>query len=304
MNNYPSVTAIIVNYRSAGYALDCIHSLQEQERVNLEIVVVDNASGDNSVQQIRAAYPDIKLIENPNNDGFARANNLAALSATGDFILVINPDIRLLSVDAVAGLAAYLANNPEIGVLGPDIIESRRNKRNLPKRRYPLQGKLKKNPKLIDLPGEFAWILGACMLFRSEVYRQIGGFDNDFFLYGEDADICLRLRQAGYSVGWAPEFKVDHWAGASESGSRTYDTRVRKKRGYYQFCLKHYVANDLLPVLRREYWKCGLKLWGLSLRSRMAAGKVSKTLASAVERNQAERDVLDAILSKIPEINR
>ena len=297
MNNYPSVTAIIVNYRSAAHALNCIHSLQEQEGVNLEIVVVDNASGDDGVQQIRAAYPDIRLIENPNNDGFAKANNLAAASATGDFILVINPDIRLLSVDAVAGLVAHLVNNPKIGVLGPDIIESRRNKRNLPKHYYPLQKKLRKNRKLIDLPGDIAWILGACMLFRSEIYRQVGGFDNDFFLYGEDTDICLRLRQAGYSIGWAPEFKVDHWGGASESGSRTYDTRSRKKRGYYQFCLKYYASDDLLPVLRREYRKCCLNLWVLSLRSLMAAGNASAVVVSAIERNQAERDVLKSILA-------
>ena len=255
--------------------------------------MVDNASGDDSVQQIRAAYPHIRLIENPNNDGFARANNLAAAQASGDYILVINPDIRLLSADVLVGLAAVLEKDPHIGVVGPDILESRRDRRVMPRYHYPLQKKLKKQQSLIDLPGKIAWLLGACMLFPRQVYEQLHGFDNDFFLYGEDTDICLRLRQAGYSIGWEPNYKLDHWAGASESGSRTYDTRVRKKRGYYQFCLKHYPAEDLLPVLRRQYWKCRLNAWLLSFRSKLLGAK----MATVIERNQAEIDVLRVIIA-------
>lgn len=288
----PDVSAIIVNYRSALHTLSCIETLLQQVGVDIEILVVDNASGDDSVAQIRKAYPDIKLIRNADNDGFAKANNLAALEARGKYILVINPDIRLLSTDVVAGLIFAIKTDSSIGVIGPDIIESRRERRVMPRYHYPLQKKLKRQKSLMNLPGKIAWILGACMLFPKHVYEQINGFDNDFFLYGEDTDICLRLRQAGYSIAWEPKYKVDHWAGASESGSRIYDTRVRKKRGYYQFCLKHYVKADLMPVLRRQYWKCRLNLCLLRLRGMLAGN----TPITAIDRNQAESHVLEAIL--------
>ena len=288
----PDVSAIIVNYRSVSHTLSCIETLLEQVGIDIEILVVDNASGDDSIAQLRKAYPDIKLIENAINYGFAKANNLAAVEARGQYILVINPDIRLLTIDVVAGLIAVLKTDLSIGVIGPDIIESRRERRAMPRYHYPLQKKLKRQESLMNLPGKIAWILGACMLFPKHVYEQIKGFDNDFFLYGEDTDICLRLRQAGYSIAWEPRYKVDHWAGASESGSRTYDTRVRKKRGYYQFCLKHYVKADLMPVLRRQYWKCRLNLCLLRLRGMMTGN----TPITAIERNQAESDVLEAIL--------
>lgn len=287
------VTAIIVNYRSADHTLNCIKSLLQQEGIELEILVVDNASGDHSVQQIRTAYPEIKLIENPHNDGFAKANNYAAAQASGDYILVINPDIKLLNPDVVAGLIAVLASNSHVGVVGPDILESRRGKRVLPRYHYPLQKKLKKQVSLNNLPGQIAWLLGACMLFPKGVYDKIGGFDNNFFLYGEDTDICLRLRHAGYSIAWAPDIKVDHWAGASESSSSIYDTRIRKKRGYYQFCTKHYAIDDLLPVLRRQYSKCRFYNGLLKLRSMINGA----TDAAAMQRNMAEMDVLKEIIN-------
>jgi N-acetylglucosaminyl-diphospho-decaprenol L-rhamnosyltransferase len=286
------VTAIIVNYRSADHTLNCIKSLLQQEGIELEILVVDNASGDQSVQQIRTAYPEIKLIENLHNDGFAKANNYAAAQASGDYILVINPDIKLLNSNVVAGLIEVLAANSHIGVVGPDILESRRGKRVLPRYHYPLQKKLKKQKSLNNLSGKIAWLLGACMLFPKAVYDEIGGFDNNFFLYGEDTDICLRLRQAGYSIAWAPDFKVDHWAGASESGSSIYATRVRKKRGYYQFCSKHYAISDLLPVLRRQYAKCRFYTGLLTLRGMIN----SASSVAAIERNMAEMEVLQEII--------
>jgi len=293
---YPKVSAIIVNYRSSEHAIACVRSLREQQNVNIEILVVDNASGDGSVDNIRLAYPDINLIENPHNDGFAKANNLAALQATGEFILAINPDIRLLETDGIARLVMHLLEHSEIGVVGPDLLESRRNKRVMPKRFYPMQKKLRKTRGLSNLPGQFAWLLGACMLFRTEVYRQVGGFDNNFFLYGEDTDICLRLRQAGYIIAWLPDVKVDHWGGASESGSRIYDMRLRKKRGYYQFCLKHYDHEDVSRLLRWRYLQCSLNLWVLTWRKHLNIGQTP--LVSAIERNQAERDVLRILIEQ------
>lgn len=295
----PSVTAIIVNYKSATHALRCIATLLSQQDVALEILVVDNASGDGSVETIGNAYPEqVALIASAENLGFGKANNLAARQAQGEYLLIINPDIELLATDVVAGLVQYLQQTPQAGVVGPDVLESRRGKRVLPRPAYPLQNRLRHTPGLDGLPGKHAWILGACMLFRKNLYDRIGGFDEHFFLYGEDIDICLRIRQAGYEVAWQPAFKAEHWAGASESGERVYDVRSRKRRGYYQFCLKHYASQDIQRLLKAVRRKAQYNLLALRVRQWLGFNRTSPDLRARMDRNRAELDVVGRLLDK------
>lgn len=288
----PFVSAMIVNYRSHMHTLLCIKSLQLQQGVRLEIIVVDNCSGDESVIEIRRAYPEIKLIENANNDGFAKANNIAAAHAKGDYLLVVNPDIQLFQNDAIKNMVDYLLSHPAVGVLSPDVIEPRKNRHVLPKRKYPLQDVLKATIGLNDLPGNYAWVLGACMLFPAAVYRKIHGFSEAYFLYGEDTDICLRLRKAGYVVDWISSVKAEHWSGASEQGSPIYQTRLRKKRGYYQFIKTHYAVADVTRILNRQLIAGKLKVNFLKLIARLTWGKVLQKLNYSITRNQAEVDAI------------
>ena len=242
----PFVSVIIVNYNSGNFALAAIQSLQRQIGIRLEIIVVDNASLDDSILVLQTKLADqILLIQSPSNLGFSRANNLGASKANGDFLLILNPDTVVDDQHAIQYLVEALLANPQLGLMAPLINEPRKNKQVRPRHTYPSERYLKNTKKLNNLPGDIAWVLGACMLLKRDVFNQINGFDEDYFLYGEDADICLRLRLAGYAIGFTDSVKIMHISGASEIGADSYEKWLRKRRGLYLFFIKHYHAQDV-----------------------------------------------------------
>lgn len=244
------VSAIIVNYNSGSYARQCIESLLRQSNVDMEIIVVDNNSPDGSATLLEVAFGNrITLIKNEENLGFSKANNLGASKASGEFLLLINPDTEVPDPDCIQKLIEY-ASQPTIGIVGPAIHEPLKNKYVLPRKTYPSQKKLKNKNKFKILPGNIAWILGACMMLRKSVFNELGGFDPDYFLYGEDADICLRARLAGYQIGYCDSAKIIHVGGASEQGATSLEKFLRKKRGFFLFCKKHYTPIDVLHIAR------------------------------------------------------
>lgn len=283
----PNVSVIIVNYNSGSYALDCIRSLAGQRDVNLEIIVVDNASKDNSLELFTANLPDeVLLIKSPENLGFGRANNLAASRASGDFLLLLNPDTKIDDPHAIKKLLETLLRQPKLGLLAPAVDEPRKNKQVLPRYRYPAANQLRYTQRLKQLPGKIAWVLGACMLIKRSVYNEIHGFDEDFFLYGEDVDICLRLRLAGYEIGYADEVRIMHVSGASEIGADTLGKWLRKRRGIYLFYLKHYDARDVLHIARKAILKSKCYLLALRLRA-IFSDKNSPAFLDKMHRLQA-----------------
>jgi len=276
MPKFQSVTIIIVNYNTAKYITDCIDSLFKQRGVELQVIVVDNASHDNSVVLLQQRYAErIHLIQSSENLGFGRANNLAATHATGDFLLLLNPDALLTDSEAIIELIAFMTQSQGYGMVGPAIYEPRKHKVVKPRMSYPLQKKLKCTHKLNGLPGSIAWLLGACLLTKTSIYRQIDGFDPDFFLYGEDVDICLRIRLAGYALGYADDVRIEHVAGASEVGAVSYEKWLRKKRGYYLFCQKHYAREDILRIVKTVVRGIKTNLFFLALAGRLKLKKES-----------------------------
>lgn len=259
----PFVSVIIVNYNSGNFALVATQSLLRQIGVKLEIIVVDNASQDDSVLVLRTQLADqILLIENAINLGFSRANNLGASKANGDFLLVLNPDTVVDDQHAIQSLLKALLTNPQVGLMAPLIDEPRKNKQVRPRLTYPSERYLKHTKKLNNLPGDIAWVLGACMLLKRDVFNQINGFDEDYFLYGEDADICLRVRLAGYSIGFTDAVKIMHVSGASEIGADSYEKWLRKRRGLYLFFIKHYHAQDVRQLAKSLIFKSnGYLIW-------------------------------------------
>lgn len=302
MNSHPFVSAIIVNYKSADYAIDCIQSLLDQQNVRLEIIVIDNASGDGSTEKLSSVFSNkIQLIESETNLGFGKANNLAARMAKGNYLLVINPDLKLLTPLDLAILVAELYKTANAGVIGPQISEPRHNHLVRPKLSYKKQRLLRFTPDIALLPGNIAWILGACMLFPTKAYQTIGGFDEDFFLYGEDTDICLRLRKAGYIVAWTDKVKVEHWGGASEISAAAYDKWTRKKRGFYLFCIKHYSPADSKRIMHKAMWDCRIKILALNCQKYLIwKNPASTQLQIRLDRLRAELDVVQASLKQYP----
>lgn len=286
----PKVTAIVINYRTADFTVACIQSLLSQSGVTLEIIVVDNNSGDDSLELIGSIYGDrIKLIANDKNDGFAKANNLAAKSAQGEFIACVNPDIKITDHNTLAQLVSHLENHPEVGLAGPQIVEPRKDRLVRPKFYYPEQSQLRRTDGLQDLPGALAWILGAFMIFPVKVYREIGGFDDAFFLYGEDTDICLRVRKAGYLIVHLKSVEVTHWSSASEEQSDSYDKWRRKKNGYYQFCAKHYDISDMQRILHKKARKLKISLKIVKFKQWL---KKQGKQQEKIDRMHAELDVI------------
>lgn len=295
----PSVTAILVNYNSGGYAVECVRSLLAQQYERLDVIVVDNASPDGSAKLLRSEFPDrVRLIESPTNLGFGRANNFAASHATGDYLLLVNPDARLLSADFIQQLIYFMEQHPLVGIAGPEINEPRKQKFVLPKRTYPSQKRLKDQKPFEVLPGPYAWILGACMCIRRELYEKIGGFDPAYFLYGEDTDICLRIRKAGYEVGYCEKAKLTHVGGASEVSAIPLDKFLRKKRGFFLFCIKHYPAKDVrkiaLKSLISTYFLSAKQiLWGL-----LRLGN-SRNIQNDIQKLEATRIVIREVLLQL-----
>lgn len=281
------LSVLIVNYNSGVYALECIHSLLKQRRVVIEIIVIDNASQDDSVKLLRETFDrQIILVESKENLGFGRANNLAASKASGEFLLLLNPDTVITEPNVLKVLVDTLKNNPHIGLLGPAIEEPRKAKQVLPRYRYPSSRRLKYTNKFKQLPGKIAWLLGACMLIKRSVFNEIKGFDPDYFLYGEDADICLRLRLAGYEIGYCDKVQISHVAGASEFGADSLGKWLRKKRGVFLFCTKHFDRRDALEIAKTAIIKSRLYLAALFLTS-LFSNKNSVTFLDKKHRLQA-----------------
>lgn len=261
MNQPILVSVLIVNFNAGNYAKACIKSLLNQSNIKLEIIVVDNASVDDSVNELKNTFgKKITLIECKENLGFGRANNLAADKAKGEFILLLNPDTEIQDQLAVSKLVDFLTANNRLGMVGPKIHEPRKNKYVTPRLSYPSSKKLKFKQKFETLPGKIAWLLGACLLLKRDVYQEISGFDPDYFLYGEDADIGLRIRQHGYEIGYCEDVVIHHVAGASEFGADSLDKWLRKKRGVFLFCMKHYDQRDVLKIAKNAIVKSRLYL--------------------------------------------
>jgi hypothetical protein len=224
-----NISIIIVSYNSTAFIFSCLQSIKDcLARMAYEVVVVDNHSADNSRQFVGRQFPDILLMENSENRGFARAVNQAYEKTTGKYILILNPDVRLLpgSVDKAI---TFLEKNPDVGVLLPKLLNpdgslqfSCRSFFNFPYllfRRTPL-GKIFPNHRVIRKhfmmdwdhadPREVDWGLGGCMFLRRAALSGGKVFDERFFLYMEDVDLCFQMKEKGWKVIYYPEAVMIH----------------------------------------------------------------------------------------------
>ena len=232
------VSVIIVSYNTAKLIRSCIDSVRMQKNVRFEIIVVDNASADKSAEVIRTYGEQVSLIVNSDNIGFGRANNLAFKKARGHYIFLLNPDARFVKNTALATMVRFMDAHPEFGIVGTLIDQA--DEQVKPYMYYPCYKFIGRDYS--DLPGDIAWIAGASMMTRAEVIDKTCGFDEDFFLYWEETDWCLRIREGGYAVGYNPEVVVQHIQGASEQNTSQYDYALKRQNSLYLFCRKHSVS--------------------------------------------------------------
>lgn len=239
------LSIVIVSYNVRHYLAQCLDSVRhaaEYLEAECEVWVVDNASKDDSVFYVRQNYPWVKLIENPINVGFSKANNQAITQATGRYTLILNPD-TIVAEDAFNDVVQFWEDQPYIGAIGPMLLDAQgrfapESKRGLPTLKaaaYKMVGISKLFPKSavfnsyylghtpIDHAQPIEVLSGACMFVQTALLQELGGFDERFFMYGEDIDLSYRITKAGFENWYLPSVKVLHYKGEStKRGSTKY----------------------------------------------------------------------------------
>ncbi|MBE2182548.1 MAG: glycosyltransferase family 2 protein [Anaerolineae bacterium] len=229
----PLVSIVIVSWNVKALLANCLASIYETTAgLAVEIIVVDSNSGDGTVELIGRDFPHVKLLALADNVGFSRGNNLGIGISTGEYIFLLNPD-TLVKPETIQQLAAYLNDHPEVGIVGPRTLNGDGTTQST-RRRFPtlLTGLFESTwlqsiaPKAImrcyyvqDQPDdgtfEVDWVQGSALMFRREVFAQIGGMDEGFMMYSEELDWCKRAVLAGWRVDYVGGARIVHFGGKS-----------------------------------------------------------------------------------------
>lgn len=269
----PSIAVIIVNWNTKDLLAQCIRSVLETtgESISPQIIVVDNASTDGSVEMLEKEFPMISALEMDSNMGFAKANNVAIgrvlkSSKPPDYLLFLNSDI-ILSEKAINHIVDALEVNDKIAVAGPALIlkDGSYQTGSAGFRVSPYSGFIYFSLLFKILPLPFAkglyidqkryhncdgpvmvgWLSGACFLVRSSVIREVGGWDESFFMYAEDVELSDRITDAGWKIAYLPQVRVLHHHGASSTHMEIPNTKwlitlfqfIRSKRGNTEYLI-------------------------------------------------------------------
>jgi GT2 family glycosyltransferase len=225
------LSIIIVNYNGGKVLRPCLASVyHETQRISFEIILVDNASTDGSVEIVEKDFPNVKVIRNAENRGFAAANNIAIRQATGEYMLLLNADTEILD-QAIEKTVAFMEDKPNIGVVGCKLLYADGTQQPSVHGYHTVLGTfldatflhLLLPPSVIvrergithfdrTRAGEVDWVIGAYFMMRKSLLDKIGLLDEQFWLYGEETDICQRAKDAGFETWYIPHaVVVHHW---------------------------------------------------------------------------------------------
>ncbi|EYE87925.1 glycosyl transferase family 2 [Fervidicella metallireducens AeB] len=273
------ISIIIVNYKTKDLTKQTIKSVMDTtHNVQYEIILVDNASGDGSLEAIMEEYNDIAFIANTENVGFSKANNKAIKKSRGKYILLLNSDTKILD-GCIEKCFKYMEEHEEIGALGPKIYLMNGELDHACKRGFPTPsaslcymlkldrifagkkkfGKYKMSYLPDDEINEVDSLTGAFMMVRKDVIEKVGMLDENFFMYGEDLDWCYRIKEAGYKVVYYPEAQMIHYKGQSSKKKRL-KTIYEFHRAMYLFYNKHYYKKYSFVVTLLVYMGISIKL--------------------------------------------
>lgn len=250
------LSIVIVNWNTRDILAQCLTSIYAYPPDGeMEVFIVDNASVDHSATMVREHFPQVRLIENNENMGFAKANNQAIRQSTGRYVLLLNPDTAA-HPGALETLVRFMEEHREAGAAGAHILNPDSS---LQLSCYPAPtlsrelwrlfhldalwpyGQYRMADWSMNTPREIDAALGACLILRREALDKVGLLDEDYFIYSEEIDLCYRLRRTGWHIYWVPQAKVTHYGGqstqqvASEMFVRLYQGKVvyfRKHHGW------------------------------------------------------------------------
>lgn len=268
----PELSIIIVNWNVRDLLRDCLRSIEAgRGDLEVEVIVVDSASADGSVEMIRDEFPWVRLIPCHENVGFPRGNNIGLSEAAGAYLLLLNPDTVVVG-DALPLMVDYLRSHPDIGALGPQLLNTDGSIQSS-RRRFPtaltgfvestwLEGLapgVLRRYYALDLPDDAAadvdWVTGACIMVPRSVYEHTGGMDEAYFMYSEELDWCRRIKQAGRRVVYYPAAQVIHHVGKSSEQAVTarHINFQRAKLRYFRKYHGRFTAGTLRVFLLVTY---------------------------------------------------
>jgi len=249
-----SLSIIIVNWNTRDLLAQCLSSVfANPPAAEFTVWVVDNASDDGSPQMVKERFPQIRLIQNQENAGFARANNQAIRQSEGRYVLLPNSDTEV-ELGALTTLVDFLEQHPEVGAVGPHTLNPDGT---LQTSCYPAPtlsrelwrlfhldalypyGVYRMNDWDLGKPREVDVLLGACLLVRHAVLDQVGLLDEEYFMYSEEVDFCYRIQRAGWKLQWVPQVQIIHYGGqstqqvAAEMFLQLYQGKLRYFRKHY-----------------------------------------------------------------------
>jgi len=247
------VSVIIVTWNSKDFLIKCLNSISEGcANLAYEIIVVDNASVDNTTNFIRENYSEVKIIENDTNLGFAAACNQAAQISSGKYLFLLNPD-TILSRNSVADLIHFIENKSWVGAVGPQLLDNPGQITNSVRWFPAMLQSLVKDTVLGKIlfwvkPGRLMHLLpmdkassvdhvsGGAMLIKKEVWKELNGMDERFFMFYEDVDLCKRIINLGYNIYYLPTVQIIHVGGGSRHQDRSsaFFYSIRSKFLYFE----------------------------------------------------------------------
>ncbi|HLB51865.1 hypothetical protein A3F07_04155 [candidate division WWE3 bacterium RIFCSPHIGHO2_12_FULL_38_15] len=282
------LSIIIVNYNTKDILRDCLKNLDKIYN-DFEVIVVDNASKDDSAEMVKYEFKWVTLIENENNEGLAVANNLGFKYATGEYLLYLGSD-AFPKKETIKGIIAFMDTNKEVGIStcklvlrsGQIDLDAHRGfptpwasithfiglNRIFPKSK--LLNRYFLGYQNMEVPHEIDMCISHFMMVRREVFNTIGNWDEDFFLYGEDVDFCYRTKKAGWKIMYIPQFEAVHYKGAtigvrktssdiSPAGAETKKlARENTVKAMKLFYSKHY--KKVYPAIVTVLVLAGIKL--------------------------------------------
>jgi GT2 family glycosyltransferase len=256
----PALDVVIVSYRCEPLLRDCLRSLlANPPAARMSIHVVDNASRDGTAEMVRREFPDVTLTENSENLGFSAANNIAIRTGAAPYVLVLNPDTRV-GGEVIDALVEQMERRPEIGISGPRLEQEDGSFDHAAARSFPTplsalghftgigrresaSGRLAEYRAPESRAGPVDAVNGAFMLIRRATLEEVGLFDDGYWMYMEDLDLCYRFAQAGYTTWYEPSVSAVHVKAGTSGKHRNLRLTYAFHYGMYRFYRRHYAAD-------------------------------------------------------------
>jgi N-acetylglucosaminyl-diphospho-decaprenol L-rhamnosyltransferase len=283
----PALDVVIVSFRCESLLRDCLSSLLEHPPSGpLRVHVVDNGSGDGTAEMVRREFPDVSLTASERNLGFGAANNIGIAAGEAPYVLVLNPDTRI-TPGALDALLAVIEARPEAGMIGPRLELDDGGFDHASRRSFPTPlgalGHFTGIGRREGAPGALAQyrapevqsgpvdaINGAFMLIRRSALERVGGFDERYWMYMEDLDLCYRFAQDGWTTWYEPTVTVAHVKAGTSGKHRSLRLTYAFHYGMYRFYRDHYAAQRNPLLNAAVYCGIGVKFVLSAVRSALA----------------------------------